>query len=78
MEREKADVEQAIARLRQGIANLNREGRKRLRRLQEAIIEGGDAPTPTSRRTFLDIVLVLMLSLLGFVLLFALVEWTSR
>src|SRR6476659_4048213 len=29
MEREKADVEQAIARLRQGIANLNREGRKR-------------------------------------------------
>jgi chromosome segregation protein len=30
MEREKADVEQAIVRLRQGIANLNREGRKRL------------------------------------------------
>jgi len=30
MQREKADVEQAIARLRQGIANLNREGRKRL------------------------------------------------
>jgi chromosome segregation protein len=30
MERERADVEQAIARLRQGIANLNREGRKRL------------------------------------------------
>ncbi|MBM3544007.1 MAG: chromosome segregation protein SMC [Alphaproteobacteria bacterium] len=30
MEREKADVEQAIARLRQGIASLNREGRKRL------------------------------------------------
>ncbi|MGH6737243.1 MAG: chromosome segregation protein SMC [Methyloceanibacter sp.] len=30
MEREKADVEQAIARLRQGISNLNREGRKRL------------------------------------------------
>jgi chromosome segregation protein len=30
MEREKADVEQAILRLRQGIANLNREGRKRL------------------------------------------------
>ncbi len=30
MEREKADVEAAIARLRQGIANLNREGRKRL------------------------------------------------
>ena len=55
-----------------------REGRKRLRRLQEAIIEGGEAPTPTSPRTFLDIVLVLMLSLLGFVLLFALVEWTSR
>jgi chromosome segregation protein len=30
MERERADVEQAIGRLRQGIANLNREGRKRL------------------------------------------------
>jgi chromosome segregation protein len=30
MEREKADVEEAIRRLRQGIANLNREGRKRL------------------------------------------------
>jgi len=30
MEREKADVEEAIARLRQGISNLNREGRKRL------------------------------------------------
>jgi chromosome segregation protein len=30
MEREKADVEEAIVRLRQGIANLNREGRKRL------------------------------------------------
>ncbi|HEV3242219.1 MAG TPA: chromosome segregation protein SMC [Methyloceanibacter sp.] len=30
MERERADVEQAIARLQQGIANLNREGRKRL------------------------------------------------
>jgi len=30
MEREKADVEEAIHRLRQGIANLNREGRKRL------------------------------------------------
>jgi chromosome segregation protein len=30
METEKADVEQAIARLRQGISNLNREGRKRL------------------------------------------------
>jgi chromosome segregation protein len=30
MEREKVDVEQAIARLRQGISNLNREGRKRL------------------------------------------------
>ncbi len=30
MEREKADVEEAIARLRQGISTLNREGRKRL------------------------------------------------
>jgi len=55
-----------------------REGRRRLRRLQDAIIEGGDTPTPASRRSFLDIVLVLMLSLLGFVLLFTLVEWTSR
>jgi hypothetical protein len=55
-----------------------REGRRRLRRLQAAIIEGGDTPTRTSPRTFLDIVLVLMMSLLGFVLLFALVEWTSR
>jgi len=55
-----------------------REGRKRLRQLQDAIVEGGDAPTPTSRTTALDIVLVLMLSLLGFALLFALVEWTSR
>ena len=30
IEREKADVEEAIGRLRQGISNLNREGRKRL------------------------------------------------
>ena len=30
MKREKADVEEAIVRLRQGISNLNREGRKRL------------------------------------------------
>jgi chromosome segregation protein len=30
MQTEKADVEEAIARLRQGISNLNREGRKRL------------------------------------------------
>ena len=30
MEREKADVEEAITRLRQGISNLNREGRERL------------------------------------------------
>ncbi len=30
MEREKADVQEAIARLRQGISSLNREGRKRL------------------------------------------------
>ena len=37
MEREKADVEQAIARLRQGIANLNREGRKRLLEAFESV-----------------------------------------
>jgi chromosome segregation protein len=54
MEREKADVEQAIARLRQGIANLNREGRKRLLeafdtvnghfgRLFKALFGGGNA-----------------------------------
>jgi chromosome segregation protein len=30
LERERGDVEQAIAKLRQGISNLNREGRKRL------------------------------------------------
>jgi chromosome segregation protein len=54
MEREKADIEQAIARLRQGIANLNREGRKRLLeafdtvnghfgRLFKTLFGGGDA-----------------------------------
>ena len=54
MECEKADVEQAIARLRQGIANLNREGRKRLleafdavnghfQRLFQTLFGGGDA-----------------------------------
>jgi chromosome segregation protein len=37
MEREKADVEQAIARLRQGISNLNREGRKRLLEAFDAV-----------------------------------------
>ncbi len=37
MGREKADVEQAIMRLRQGIANLNREGRKRLLEAFEAV-----------------------------------------
>jgi chromosome segregation protein len=37
MEREKADVEQAIARLRQGISNLNREGRKRLLEAYETV-----------------------------------------
>ena len=39
MEREKADVEEAILRLRQGIANLNREGRKRLLEAFEAVNE---------------------------------------
>ena len=54
MERERADVEQAIARLRQGIANLNREGRKRLleafdtvnehfQRLFQTLFGGGSA-----------------------------------
>ncbi len=37
MEREKADVEEAILRLRQGIANLNREGRKRLLEAFDAV-----------------------------------------
>jgi len=37
MEREKADVEEAIHRLRQGIANLNREGRKRLLEAFDAV-----------------------------------------
>jgi chromosome segregation protein len=54
MEREKADVEEAIARLRQGISNLNREGRKRLleafdmvnghfQRLFQTLFGGGSA-----------------------------------
>jgi chromosome segregation protein len=37
LERERADVEQAIARLRQGISNLNREGRKRLLEAFESV-----------------------------------------
>ena len=52
--RERADVEEAIARLRQGISNLNREGRKRLleafekvnghfRRLFTTLFDGGKA-----------------------------------
>src|SRR4029077_5996861 len=54
IERERADVEQAIARLRKGIANLNREGRKRLleafgsvngpfQRLFQTLFSGGTA-----------------------------------
>jgi hypothetical protein len=54
MAREKADVEEAIARLRQGISNLNREGRKRLleafdtvnghfQRLFQTLFGGGSA-----------------------------------
>jgi chromosome segregation protein len=54
LERERADVEQAIARLRQGISNLNREGRKRLleafdtvnahfQRLFQTLFGGGSA-----------------------------------
>ena len=52
--RERGDVEQAITRLRQGISNLNREGRKRLleafetvnghfRRLFKTLFGGGNA-----------------------------------
>jgi hypothetical protein len=55
-----------------------REGRQRLRVLHTAIAEGGEAPPLAARRGPLDVLVVLMLSLLGFVLLFALVEWTSR
>jgi chromosome segregation protein len=54
MEREKADVEEAIVRLRQGISSLNREGRKRLLdafetvnghfgRLFKTLFQGGSA-----------------------------------
>jgi len=54
MDREKTDLEEAIARLRQGISNLNREGRKRLleafeivndhfRRLFTVLFGGGEA-----------------------------------
>jgi chromosome segregation protein len=39
MEHEKADVEEAIVRLRQGISNLNREGRKRLLEAFETVNE---------------------------------------
>jgi chromosome segregation protein len=39
LENEKADVEQAIARLRQGISKLNREGRKRLLEAFESVNE---------------------------------------
>jgi hypothetical protein len=45
--------------------------------LLRAAREGRRAPT-APKRTALDVLVVLMLSLLGFVLLFALVEWTSR
>ncbi len=60
-----------------------REGRERLRLLHSAIAEGTEArlradTPPVTRRGAFDILVVLMLSLLGFVLLFALVEWTSR
>jgi hypothetical protein len=55
-----------------------REGRERLRLLHTAIAEGTEAKAPVTRRGAFDILVVLMLSLLGFVLLFALVEWTSR
>jgi hypothetical protein len=46
--------------------------------LHTAIAEGTEAKAPVTRRGAFDILVVLMLSLLGFVLLFALVEWTSR
>ncbi len=56
------------------------EGRRRMQQLHDAIAEGGDpsAPVPAARRGPLDVAVVVMLSLLGFVLLFALIEWTSR
>jgi hypothetical protein len=56
------------------------EGRRRMQQLHEAIAEGGDpsAPVPAARRGPLDVAVIVMLSLLGFVLLFALIEWTSR
>ncbi len=54
LERERADLEEAIAKLRQGVINLNREGRKRLleafetvnghfQRLFKVLFGGGDA-----------------------------------
>jgi chromosome segregation protein len=54
LEKERADLEEAIAKLRQGIANLNREGRKRLveafdtvnghfQRLFKVLFGGGEA-----------------------------------
>ncbi len=55
-----------------------REGRRRLRKLQNAIVETGEPAPRVSRRGPLDILVILVLSLLGFVLLFALIEWTSR
>jgi len=54
LEKERADVEEAVAKLRQGISNLNREGRKRLldafdtvnghfQRLFKVLFGGGEA-----------------------------------
>lgn len=57
------------------------DGKRALQSVQNAIIEGGEpgAVTPTPRRRGpLDVLTVIILSLLGFVLLFALVEWSSR
>ncbi len=57
-----------------------RDGKRQLQNVQNAIIEGGETATVhrTRRRGLLDVIVVLMLSLLGFVLLFALVDFATR
>jgi hypothetical protein len=57
-----------------------REGRRGLAKLEHALGEAEGLPAPpTARgRAALDLLAVLLLSALGFALLFALVEWQSR
>lgn len=57
-----------------------RDGKRELQNVQNAILDGGETATvqPTKRRGLLDVVVMLMLSLLGFVLLFALVDFATR